>query len=597
MSEANLGAVQLLGSTFQSIKARSGRFPLLYGAAIGGGIGCACLGALLVLAARAAGLPTVGTILLILPFVVIAASVWNVLALRIVGTDDSLPHALKKSLGLSIQATVLLLCATLMCCLGFVALIIPGVILVIMFSVAMPELVFEDEGGWRSLWSSAALAKGNYVAIFVYLFIVGCGMAVLLELVKLVSMWAQIVVSLLLLPWSSLATMTLHRALKGQPTLADKPYPGDPGESGGGALTAAAVIALALLLSAGGAAYVYRDKLGAQLLTSILNFRGGAARQGLNAMMAGMGEPTGPLPVLGPLHSEPAMAPFDSQWAGVRPGQMAVDTKGDIFVRGAAGDLARYDYTMGQAVTMAADNIGLSALAVDDAGNFFRTTRGDSMLTMSIQELGSDFQPQAGWNDAQCRVATDAMPALAGAALGVWSMSSATRIIRAYDQNGVLQRQGLLAVTDPGRIWRLSIAADHLGNLYVLTDSMTAAAPVAGSAGKAAPALPIPVLSYTRHLFKVDSVPNDPAAPVHVAWDLPLPVSLGDGYGLVGVSWPGVPYVADRHGLAAYPSGAMAKQWPFEFNVPLRGFAVDAWGAAHFLDYNGVMRRIKMVEF
>lgn len=75
-------------------------------------------------------------------------------------------ESLKRGLARFFPIIGLLICLTLGVGLGFVLLIIPGVILWVMWSVAAPVCVVEGEGPLASLSRSARLTKGNRWRIF-----------------------------------------------------------------------------------------------------------------------------------------------------------------------------------------------------------------------------------------------------------------------------------------------------------------------------------------------------------------------------------------------------------------------------------------------
>ena len=68
--------------------------------------------------------------------------------------------------------------------LGFIALILPGIWLVMVWSVAVPALMFEHVGGFKALGRSFDLVRGRWwatfaallvavIMLFVVLFVVG----------------------------------------------------------------------------------------------------------------------------------------------------------------------------------------------------------------------------------------------------------------------------------------------------------------------------------------------------------------------------------------------------------------------------------------
>jgi hypothetical protein len=92
---------------------------------------------------------------------------------QMLGRSFAVGESLKRGLARFFPIIGLLICLTLGVGLGFVLLIIPGVILWVMWSVAAPVCVVEGAGPFASLSRSAELTKGNRWRIFGVLFVIG----------------------------------------------------------------------------------------------------------------------------------------------------------------------------------------------------------------------------------------------------------------------------------------------------------------------------------------------------------------------------------------------------------------------------------------
>jgi hypothetical protein len=75
---------------------------------------------------------------------------------------------------------------------GFIALIIPGFILMVMWAVAVPACVVEKTGSVDSLTRSSELTKGNRWLIFAIILIVGIAVATLDNILQTASLMAGI---------------------------------------------------------------------------------------------------------------------------------------------------------------------------------------------------------------------------------------------------------------------------------------------------------------------------------------------------------------------------------------------------------------------
>ena len=131
-------------------------------------------------------------------------------------------------LGLTIVLSILI-------SIGLVLFIIPGIILALIWFVAVPVLIIEDKGVFDSMSRSGELTKGNrwrifglmlvvYIGVFV-VFIIAALIAAVLPILGLI---AFVVLAVIVYPWLAVVVPTVYYALagaKGQATPA-MPAPG-----------------------------------------------------------------------------------------------------------------------------------------------------------------------------------------------------------------------------------------------------------------------------------------------------------------------------------------------------------------------------------
>jgi len=130
--------------------------------------------------------------------------------------------------------------------IGFLLLIVPGLILLTIWAVAAPVLVLERKGVFASLGRSRELVKGNgwqvfgvIVAIFVIELVIGLVVGAIGAIGNSAALRfvVQLVVNVLLAPVSALAASTIYFALRdvrGEGAVAPAATPSTGGESGGG---------------------------------------------------------------------------------------------------------------------------------------------------------------------------------------------------------------------------------------------------------------------------------------------------------------------------------------------------------------------------
>jgi hypothetical protein len=126
--------------------------------------------------------------------------------------------------------------------IGFILIIIPGLILITIWSVAAPVVVLERPGGLRALGRSRELVKGNgwnvFAVILLLVILVGV-VTLLLEGVAAaagtgVGIVVRVIVGILTAPISSLAAAVLYFELRGSPTSGPpEPDPSGPFQASG----------------------------------------------------------------------------------------------------------------------------------------------------------------------------------------------------------------------------------------------------------------------------------------------------------------------------------------------------------------------------
>ena len=118
--------------------------------------------------------------------------------------------------------------------LGFVLLIVPGLVLITIWSVAAPVVVLERPGGLRALGRSRSLVRGNGWPVFAVILVLGILVVVLGAAIELAAesagsglgVVARVLIGVLTAPLSALAAAVLYFELRGASV----------GEAAGGAL-------------------------------------------------------------------------------------------------------------------------------------------------------------------------------------------------------------------------------------------------------------------------------------------------------------------------------------------------------------------------
>jgi hypothetical protein len=108
--------------------------------------------------------------------------------------------------------------------IGFVFLVVPGLILLTLWAVASPVVVIEHPGGLRALGRSQQLVSGNawpvfwVMIFFIVILAVGVAVAVTAAIASTAAgIVAEVVVSVLALPLLSLASAVLYFELRDAP--------------------------------------------------------------------------------------------------------------------------------------------------------------------------------------------------------------------------------------------------------------------------------------------------------------------------------------------------------------------------------------------
>jgi hypothetical protein len=107
--------------------------------------------------------------------------------------------------------------------IGFILIIVPGLILVTIWSVAAPVVVLERPGGLRALGRSRELVRGNGWQVFAVILLLIIGVGVLSEVIYVIANAAgtavglvvRVVVGILTAPISALAAAVLYFDLHG----------------------------------------------------------------------------------------------------------------------------------------------------------------------------------------------------------------------------------------------------------------------------------------------------------------------------------------------------------------------------------------------
>jgi hypothetical protein len=461
--------------------------------------------------------------------------------------------------------------------LGVVLLVVPGIVAFLGLCLAPSVLVLEDLGAKDTLRASWDMMQGWKLRCFLWVtayFTTAIVFQVALNLVPLAGPVVSFLINLLVInPLWALFLLEFYRSLKAK---AQEPEP-----LNWRGLVKALLLALVLLGAGGFLAYQQRGKLLELLMKAALSFHG--SQEIVKEVQTAQGEPAVPVPVEGPFAPLAPQPPFAYAWSGVAPGAISVDVSGTVAVAGEGGVVQTFSYTMAPLLSQTCQVRPVLGLASGAGGELYALGVPPALFHPMIERLGPDLSQVYAWTVTGAGFGKPKGSPIAATVTGIWQADFQVKhAVWLYDPNGQVLKQGLWTAKDRGVVYSVSLAADQLGGLYLLADSIDYTAKP---------------FSALRHLYYITNVPDDPSAEVSYGWDAALPVHAGDGYGLVGVSWEGVPYVADRHGLTALPGGVAAHNWPFELGVPLRGFAIDPWDVAHFLDAKGRMQRMSSVAY
>jgi hypothetical protein len=115
--------------------------------------------------------------------------------------------------------------------IGFVLIIIPGLILITIWSVAAPVVVLERPGGLKALGRSRELVRGNGWQVFGVIAVLVIGVGIVAAVIEAVGdsggtaagIVVRIVVQILTAPLSALAASVLYFELRGQGSVAAEP--------------------------------------------------------------------------------------------------------------------------------------------------------------------------------------------------------------------------------------------------------------------------------------------------------------------------------------------------------------------------------------
>jgi hypothetical protein len=106
--------------------------------------------------------------------------------------------------------------------IGFVLIVVPGLILITIWSVAAPVVVLENPGGLRALGRSRELVRGNGWAVFGVIFVLVIGVGIVAAIIEAVGdsggtgvgIVVRIVVQILTAPLAALAASVLYFELR-----------------------------------------------------------------------------------------------------------------------------------------------------------------------------------------------------------------------------------------------------------------------------------------------------------------------------------------------------------------------------------------------
>lgn len=122
--------------------------------------------------------------------------------------------------------------------IGFVLLVVPGLILITIWSVAAPIVVLERPDGLGALGRSRELVRGNGWNVFAVILLLVILVGVVSFIIEAVANSAgtgvglvvRVIVGILTAPISSLAAAVLYFELRGAPVAEGSDGPGEPGQ-------------------------------------------------------------------------------------------------------------------------------------------------------------------------------------------------------------------------------------------------------------------------------------------------------------------------------------------------------------------------------
>lgn len=106
--------------------------------------------------------------------------------------------------------------------IGFVLIIVPGLILITIWSVAAPVVVLENPGGLRALGRSRELVRGNGWAVFGVIFVLVIGVGIVAAIIEAigdsggtgVGIVVRVIVQILTAPLAALAASVIYFDLR-----------------------------------------------------------------------------------------------------------------------------------------------------------------------------------------------------------------------------------------------------------------------------------------------------------------------------------------------------------------------------------------------
>jgi hypothetical protein len=126
--------------------------------------------------------------------------------------------------------------------IGFVLIIIPGLILITIWSVAAPVVVLEHPGALKALGRSRELVKGNGWQVFGVIVVLVIGVNIVAGIIEAIGnsggtgigIVVRVIVQILIAPLTALAASVLYFELRGEKTGGPpEPDPSGPFQAGG----------------------------------------------------------------------------------------------------------------------------------------------------------------------------------------------------------------------------------------------------------------------------------------------------------------------------------------------------------------------------